>query len=139
MESGPDPIIWILPSVRPDKDELSATIVRDLATGDIKQNGDLLSWIDSAGSEVSLGTSSPEARDFLARDYPTRVRLTVGFMRALAQRRHEVISRLKAIQDGLTSDKDTLSDMIDKQAIRTVEEDAASLWPYLRRISEGRR
>jgi hypothetical protein len=105
-----------------------------MVAGAVRRGEGLLSTLDADTSEVCLGEDTQAARATLRRDYPTRVYLTVVFVRAVARRRDEVLARLKALRAALVAGDGGLADLIDEEAIRTVEHDVDLLWPYLKRL-----
>ncbi|MCX5677356.1 MAG: hypothetical protein NTX87_20420 [Planctomycetota bacterium] len=134
VRNGPDPITPLLPSVRPDPPELSATIVKGLVADLVRRGEGLLTAIDADTGEVYLGEVPQEARTMLLRSYPARVRLAVAFVRALARRRDEVLAGLRQLRVALAAGDRYLADLIDEEAILTVEREADGLWPYLNRL-----
>jgi hypothetical protein len=131
---GPDPITYLLPSVRPEPPELSATIVRGLVAGAVRCGEGLLTSLDADTGEVRLGEDPQAARTTLRRSYPTRTRLTVAFVRALVRSRDDVLARLKDLRTALVTDNGGFVGLIDEEAIRTVERDVEILWPFLKRL-----
>jgi hypothetical protein len=134
VHDGPDPITFLLPSVQPDAAELSASIVMGMAASLVKRTNGLHTTIDGDTGEVLLAEDPQAARSALRRDYPTRCRFTIAFVRSLARNRSEVLARFKALLADLENGNGDLRDLIDDEALRTVARNADVLWPYLKRL-----
>ncbi len=133
-ESGADPIISLLPSIRASEVELRTTIVRGLVAGSLRRVDQLASSTDPTTGEVLLGVDGQEGQGFLARDFGARTRLTVEFVRAVGRRRQEVLAELATLERKLARGEDRLGELIDHQAVATVRAEADKLWPYLKRL-----
>jgi len=132
---GPDPITWILPSVRPDAAELARTIVRGLACARIRREEEMFSSVDAGEPEIVLGRDAAEAQRQLAHSFQARVRLTVGFVRDVVSHRDDVLGQLSRLKEALTEGTDEgLGQLIDLEAIRAVEQEVEELWPHLKRL-----
>jgi len=139
IDSGADPVISSLPSPDPSPEELAGTIVRGLAAGAVTQSGELFSCADPKTGEVSLGENPAEVRRTLARSYVTCLRLRLGFVRALARRHDETLARLRALRARLAAgDGGALEELINEEAIRSVEQNARELSPHLKRLPGAR-
>jgi len=134
VESGADPIIHLLPSIRPSEVELRATIVRGLVGGSLRRVDQLVSSIDPTTDEVHLGVDGQEAQRFLAREFGARTRLTVDFVRAVGRRRQEVLAELASLEQEFARGQEGLAELIDRQAVATVRAETDRLWPYLKRL-----
>ncbi|MFW6107876.1 MAG: hypothetical protein ACOC70_01625 [bacterium] len=133
-ESGADPIISLLPSIRASEVELRRTIVRGLVAGTLRRVDQLASSTDPTTGDVLLGVDGQEGQGFLARDFGARTRLTVDFVRAVGRRRQEVLAELATLEQKLARGEDRLRELIDHQAVATVRAEADKLWPYLKRL-----
>jgi hypothetical protein len=125
----------MLPSADPGPEELAATIVRGLAAGGVTWSDGLFSYVDPETGEAPLGESSAEVRRTLAKSHLARLRLTMGFVRALATRHDETLTRLRALRSALASgDGSVLAELVSDEALRSVEQNERELWPHLKRL-----
>jgi hypothetical protein len=127
VDSGADPIIWLLPSADPGPEEVAATIVRGLAAGGISQSGTLFSHIDPETGESSLGGNAAEVHRALAESYVARLHLTLDFVRALATRHDETLAHLKALRAVLGNSGSVLAELLGEEVIQAVEQNAQDL------------
>jgi len=137
-DSGPDPITHVLPSVRPDRNELARTMVRALAIGAIREQAGLFAVVDSTTGDVAKGHEPGEFRRTLAKVYPARVDLTIRFVKGLISDRPGILEQLRLLREKAKNANTGIAKLIDGQAVTDVEKEADDLWLFLKRVPDGR-